>query len=69
MDMKGIKPNQQIYNTLINGYCKNDKISEALHLAEKMMEQGLKPDDVTFDILINALSNHENPEEMKKLIS
>jgi pentatricopeptide repeat protein len=36
MARKGIQSNQHSFNTLINGFCKNERISEALCLIETM---------------------------------
>ncbi|KAH7519951.1 hypothetical protein FEM48_Zijuj08G0091800 [Ziziphus jujuba var. spinosa] len=58
---EGIKSNKVIYTALIDGYCKVGKVKEAhslfnrreaLLLAEKMSNVGLKPTVVTYKILV-----------------
>ncbi|KAJ4809193.1 Pentatricopeptide repeat (PPR) superfamily protein [Rhynchospora pubera] len=64
MEENGVKPDVITYTTVLQGYVQEshlDKatelINEALRMVDKMMHHGLKPNDVIFDILLNAVSN------------
>jgi pentatricopeptide repeat protein len=42
-----------VYNQMINGYCKQDKIENALKLFETMKNENVSPDVVTFNTIID----------------
>ncbi|XP_004504955.1 pentatricopeptide repeat-containing protein At2g17140 [Cicer arietinum] len=47
--------NRVVYNTLVSSFCKQDMNDEAEKLVERMRDQGLFPDVVTFNSRISAL--------------
>ncbi|KAJ0753784.1 putative tetratricopeptide-like helical domain superfamily [Helianthus annuus] len=55
MNEYGIKPNIITYNTLLDSYCKEGDIDQALHLLEEMQVRGCAPNDVMYNALINGL--------------
>ncbi|CAJ2641917.1 unnamed protein product [Trifolium pratense] len=50
-----LTPNVLTYNILINGYCKNKRIDEAMVLLSEMHGKNLAPDTLTYNSLIDAL--------------
>jgi pentatricopeptide repeat protein len=49
-------PNTFFYNTLIRGYAKSSIPSYSLHLVNQMRQNGVDPDEFTFNFLIKARS-------------
>jgi len=47
--------NRVVYNTLVSRFCREEMNDEAEKLVERMSEQGVLPDDVTFNSRISAL--------------
>ncbi|CAJ1936290.1 unnamed protein product [Sphenostylis stenocarpa] len=47
--------NRVVYNTLVSAFCREEKNDEAEILVERMSEQGVLPDVVTFNSRISAL--------------
>ncbi|CAK9315558.1 unnamed protein product [Citrullus colocynthis] len=49
-----IVPNLHLYNTIICGYCRMDRMLDANHHLELMQKEGLRPNQVTFTILMDG---------------
>lgn len=47
-------PNLHLYNSLICGYCRTDRMLDANHHLELMQNEGLRPNQVTFTILMDG---------------
>ena len=60
MDGKSTSPNVLIYNTLIAGHFKDGNLQEAFRLHFEMLDRGLVPDGVTYDILVNGKAKAVN---------
>ncbi|XP_039008313.1 pentatricopeptide repeat-containing protein At3g61520, mitochondrial-like [Hibiscus syriacus] len=57
-----------VYNTLIDGLCKVERVEEALQLMEQMKStKGLAPDMVTYTCLINGFCKVGEIERGKEL--
>ena len=50
--MSGIKPDNHIYGTIVNGLVKENKLDEAFSVSREMMQSGLRPNNVVFSSLI-----------------
>ena len=48
------------YNTLIAGHFKQGNLQEAFRLLDEMLDRGLVPDEITYDILINGKAKAVN---------
>ncbi|KAL8230145.1 hypothetical protein R6Q59_000517 [Mikania micrantha] len=48
------KPNVAIYNTIIHSFVKYDKFEKGLEFYGRMIKDRVKPDAITFNILING---------------
>ncbi|QHO43235.1 Pentatricopeptide repeat-containing protein [Arachis hypogaea] len=55
LSMKGYRPNVRTYTIMINGFCKEGLLHEALELFSKMEDNGCLPDAVTYEITIRTL--------------
>ncbi|KAL0372665.1 UNVERIFIED_CONTAM: hypothetical protein Scaly_0948100 [Sesamum calycinum] len=64
----GIKPTIVTYNTMLDSFCKEGNVQQALDLLLEMQRRGCHPNDVTFNVLINGLSKKGDFEEAKELI-
>ncbi|CAN6860722.1 unnamed protein product [Brassica oleracea] len=51
---KGVKPDVKTYTIMIEGLCKKGSLSEAGMLFRKMGDDGIAPNDCTFNTLIRA---------------
>lgn len=49
------KPDVVIYNTIVDGFCKNRLVNNALELSDQMDRCGVKADLVTHNSLITSL--------------
>ena len=56
----GIKPSVVTYNTLLDSFCKEGEVRQAVDLLFKMQRRGCDPNDVTYNVLINGLSKKVN---------
>jgi len=56
------------YNVMINGYCKQGLLEEALTMRSKMEDNGCIPSAVTFEIIINALFEKDENDKAEKLL-
>ncbi|PIA59146.1 hypothetical protein AQUCO_00400184v1 [Aquilegia coerulea] len=76
MQAKGLKPNTTTYNSLIGGFCKVGKVSEAKDLSKDMLACGLcnndrfaawKPDIVVYSIILDGMCKTGQLFEAKEL--
>lgn len=51
----GLVPNEVTYTTLINGYCKDRNIVEAMKFFDEMLQKECVPNEVTYHALITGL--------------
>jgi pentatricopeptide repeat protein len=51
----GFEPNVRTFNTLINGFVREGRVTEAAGLFSKMVDTGCKPDVFTFNTLTKGL--------------
>ncbi|KAF5948161.1 hypothetical protein HYC85_014118 [Camellia sinensis] len=68
MGMFGIKPSILTYNTLLDSFCKDGEVQQALDLLLEMQRRGCTPNDVTYNVLINGLSKKGEFDQAKGLI-
>lgn len=52
MEKAGIKADEVLYNSLLDGCCKAGEVEIALLVYQNMRTLGIKPSNVTFSILI-----------------
>lgn len=52
MEKEKIKPDEVLFNSLLDGCCKSNEIDLALTVYKAMREQHIKPSNVTFSILV-----------------
>lgn len=64
----GIRPTVVTFNTMLDSYCKEGKMQEALDLLSEMQEKGCVPNDVTYNVLINGLSKKGELDKAQELI-
>ncbi|CAN6980641.1 unnamed protein product [Brassica rapa subsp. trilocularis] len=55
-----VVPNLIILNTLVNGLCLQDRVSEAVALIDRMMENGCQPDQFTYGPVLNRMCKSGN---------
>ena len=55
MKRLGVKPDAITYGSLISTCAKARKASVAIHLYEEMLKEGVEPNRILFNVLINAL--------------
>ncbi|XP_031284276.1 pentatricopeptide repeat-containing protein At1g62680, mitochondrial-like [Pistacia vera] len=51
---KGYRPDVVCYTTLINCYCKNKEVNEALSLYREMISKGIRPNVITYTTLLTG---------------
>jgi pentatricopeptide repeat protein len=51
----GFSPDIVAYTTVIHGFFKEDEIAKACDLFHEMVQQGIRPDVVTYKCIIDAL--------------
>ena len=56
MEKKGIKADEVLYNSLLDGCCKSRQIDLALKVYQNMLILKIKPSNVTYSILIKIFS-------------
>ena len=54
LPLRGVKLNVKTYTVMISGLCKKGSLSEAGMLFRKMGEDGIVPNDCTYNTLIRA---------------
>ena len=52
MRQENIKPDEVLYNSLLDGCCKSNELDMAMQVHKRMVEQNIKPSNVTYSILI-----------------
>ncbi|XP_044510125.1 putative pentatricopeptide repeat-containing protein At1g09680 [Mangifera indica] len=55
MQLSNLPPDLFTYNILIDGYCKNGCVLEAVELFHTLINRNIQPDITTFNCLINGL--------------
>ncbi|KAK3229355.1 hypothetical protein Dsin_001236 [Dipteronia sinensis] len=65
MVTKGIDPDVVTYNTLINGYCNNGIVDEALKVKTIMEWKDFEPNVVTYNTISSCLCKLKLYEEVK----
>ncbi|CDP18151.1 unnamed protein product [Coffea canephora] len=63
------KPNVNVYNTIIDSFCKDKMVGEALALLQEMIEKGIPSDVVTYNCLIGGQCNLNRWKDVTKLFS
>ncbi|KAL9305928.1 putative tetratricopeptide-like helical domain superfamily [Arabidopsis thaliana] len=51
MIQRGIAPNTITYSSLIDGFCKENRLDEANQMLDLMVTKGCDPDIVTYNII------------------
>lgn len=64
----GYDPNVVTLSSLLNGYCRCNRISEAVALVDQMVETGYQPNTITFNLLIHGLFLHNKASEAVALV-
>lgn len=67
--LKDVRPDQFSYNTMIGAYAVNGKFSEADSLVKEMNQKGIKPDYITYKIIIEALLKNKRTQDAWKIYS
>ncbi|KAF4386299.1 hypothetical protein G4B88_003516 [Cannabis sativa] len=68
MISKGISPNVFTYSSLMDGFCKGGRSSEALELMHKMISEGHSPNMVTYSSLIYGLCKEGKLQESLEIL-
>ncbi|RZC63178.1 hypothetical protein C5167_024951 [Papaver somniferum] len=69
IDDSSVIPNVIVYNSLISGLCKNDRLSEALRLFHSMPSRGVSADSYTYNSLIHGLCNSDRLSEAVRVFN
>ena len=74
MEQEKIKPDEVLFNSLLDGCCKSNEIDLALTVYDSMKTQNIRPSNVTFSILVKIYGKSKQLskalgvlEEMHKL--
>lgn len=60
MVLSGVKPDEYIYGTIVNGLVKEGKLDEAYGVSREMMKAGMRPNNVVFSSLIyGCIKKHQ----------
>lgn len=51
MESKGCRHDVYSYNILINGYCKDRNVEDAVSLCREMLSEGIRADATTYNTL------------------
>ncbi|XP_031285227.1 pentatricopeptide repeat-containing protein At1g63400-like [Pistacia vera] len=65
---KGYTPNVVCYNTLINWYCKDKEVNQALYLYRKVIYEEIRPDVIIYSTLLIGLFLIAKVEDARNLI-
>jgi pentatricopeptide repeat protein len=63
MIQRGIEPNTVTYNSLIDGYCMQNKMDDAVKAFNMMVERCCSPDMFNHNILINGCCKNKRIDE------
>ncbi|KAL4190140.1 hypothetical protein AMTRI_Chr08g168910 [Amborella trichopoda] len=66
-EREGLDLDLVTYNTLIDGYCKRDKLGDALYLYKIMYRRGVAPNLVSYTILITGLCKEHRVRKAHQL--
>merc|ERR1719473_344494 len=55
-----LKPDEIMYNSLLDGCAQNNLVEEGLKLLEDMQQQGVKPSNFTLSILVKMMNRSRN---------
>ncbi|WMV32290.1 hypothetical protein MTR67_025675 [Solanum verrucosum] len=66
---KKIEPDIISYSVLINGYCKEKPLAEAMQLFHEISQNGSKPDIFTYNILLQGLFEAGKIDSAKKIFA
>ncbi|KAI5404521.1 hypothetical protein KIW84_051614 [Lathyrus oleraceus] len=64
----GLKPDTVTYTSLINFFCRNGKIDEAIELLKEMKENECEADTVTFNVILGGLCREGRFDEALDMI-
>ncbi|KAL3580237.1 hypothetical protein D5086_018072 [Populus alba] len=65
----GVTPDSISYNTLINGFVREDHMDKAFHWMNRMEKEGLLPDIITYNVVMNGFCRHQEAElVLRKMI-
>ncbi|KAF3560522.1 hypothetical protein DY000_02012306 [Brassica cretica] len=64
----GVYPNTVTYNSIIDGFCKQDRLDDAEHLFYLMSTKGCSPDVITFSTLIDGSCRAKRVDDRIKLL-
>jgi pentatricopeptide repeat protein len=67
LNERSMLPDLITFSILIKANCDVDRLGEALKLLEKMLAQGLRPDEVVFNNLLAGCARQSNAELGKRL--
>ena len=60
MKLRGIKPDEVLYNSLLDGCSKNGQINLAFSIYDLMVDEGISPSTVTYNSLIDSCVRTNN---------
>jgi pentatricopeptide repeat protein len=66
MIQKGIKPGTIMYNSLIDSYCLQNRMDEAVKVFNTMVQNGCSPSIVSYIILIHGYCKKKKKELMRQ---
>ncbi|KAB1224493.1 hypothetical protein CJ030_MR2G016382 [Morella rubra] len=69
MEEASFELNVVLYNTVIDGLCKDRLVTEALNLSSEMTSKGIHPNLVTYNSLIQGLCKSGEWKEATKLLN
>ena len=67
MTRRGIEPNTVTYSCLIDGYCLQNKMDDAVKTFNMMVERGCLPNLFSYNILINGYCKNKRIDEAMHL--
>lgn len=63
MRERGIKPDEVLYNSLLDGCSKNCQFNKAFQIYDEMIIDGVTPTTITFNTLIDCCVRSGNQEK------
>lgn len=67
MEERGCNPDKVVYNTIIDGLCKDRLVNEAMELFSETEERGIPPSVVTYNSLLYGFCNLGRLNEATRL--